>query len=108
SARRATTRLRAVPCLYVPLFPLAARLRSEPELRSEALVILEGNGPAARVAAANRLRRRSGVGARKPDCAAHRAERRHVAAAGPRLDAQADRPRPRRDLRASRAAGAAR
>src|SRR5512132_3713790 len=47
-------------CLYVPLFPLAARLRSEPELRSEALVILEGNGPAARVAAANRIARRAG------------------------------------------------
>jgi protein ImuB len=48
-------------CLYVPLFPLAARLRSEPELRSEALVILEGNGPAARVAAANRVARRVGL-----------------------------------------------
>jgi protein ImuB len=48
-------------CLYVPLFPLAARLRSEPELRSEALVILEGNGPAARVAAANRIARRAGL-----------------------------------------------
>ncbi len=48
-------------CLFVPLFPLAARLRSEPELRSEALVILEGNGLAARVAAANRLARRAGL-----------------------------------------------
>src|SRR4029453_14991784 len=41
-------------CLYVPLFPLAARLRSEPELRSEALGILEAHGPRARVTAANR------------------------------------------------------
>lgn len=48
-------------CIQVPLFPLAARLRSEPELTREALVIVEGNGNAARVVAATRLARRSGV-----------------------------------------------
>ena len=48
-------------CLVVSLFPLAARLRSEPELGREALVIVEGNGPAARVVAASRLARRAGV-----------------------------------------------
>jgi protein ImuB len=48
-------------CLVVSLFPLAARLRSEPELGREALVIVEGNGSAARVVAASRLARRAGV-----------------------------------------------
>ncbi|MEM9291265.1 MAG: DNA polymerase Y family protein [Acidobacteriota bacterium] len=48
-------------CLRVPLFPLAARLRSEPELRRESLVILEGNGAAARVIAASRSARKAGV-----------------------------------------------
>lgn len=48
-------------CLEVPLFPLAARLRSEPELGSRALVLLSGFGPAARVVAASRQARRSGI-----------------------------------------------
>jgi len=48
-------------CLLVPLFPLAARLRSEPELRREALVVVAGNGQAARVVAANRVARRAGL-----------------------------------------------
>ncbi len=47
--------------LFVPLFPLAARLRSEPELREEAVVIVEGNGSAAHVVAATRRARRAGV-----------------------------------------------
>ncbi len=50
-----------IVCLTVPLFPLAARLRSEPELRQEALAVLTGNGAAARVAAATRLARRAGI-----------------------------------------------
>ncbi|HXT52507.1 MAG TPA: DNA polymerase Y family protein [Thermoanaerobaculia bacterium] len=50
-----------VACLAVPLFPLAARLRCEPELRGEAVAILEGNGPAARVLAASRRARSAGV-----------------------------------------------
>jgi len=50
-----------VACLAVPLFPLAARLRCEPELRGEAVAILEGNGPAARVLAASRRARGAGV-----------------------------------------------
>lgn len=45
----------------MPLFPLAARLRSEPELVDEALAVLEGQGERARVTAATRLARRSGV-----------------------------------------------
>ena len=48
-------------CVLVPLFPLAARLRSEPELASQALAVLEGNGNAARVIAATRLARTAGV-----------------------------------------------
>jgi protein ImuB len=48
-------------CVAVSLFPLAARLRSEPELAREAVVIVEGNGSAARVLAASRLARRAGV-----------------------------------------------
>jgi protein ImuB len=48
-------------CIVVSLFPLAARLRSEPELAREAVVIVEGNGSAARVIAASRLARRAGV-----------------------------------------------
>ena len=39
-------------CIFVPLFPLASRLRSEPELQGDAVVIVEGNGNAARVVAA--------------------------------------------------------
>jgi len=43
-----------IACLYVPLFPLAARLRAEPELAGEIIAICEGNGAAARVVAASR------------------------------------------------------
>lgn len=48
-------------CLLVPLFPLAARLRSEPELVDQALVLVEGNGGAARIHAASRRARRAGI-----------------------------------------------
>jgi protein ImuB len=48
-------------CLLVPLFPLAARLRSEPELMGEAVAVCEGNGSAARVVAASRRAREKGV-----------------------------------------------
>jgi protein ImuB len=50
-----------IACLYLPLFPLAARLRSEPELTREALAVMEGNGNAARVVAATRLARSAGL-----------------------------------------------
>ena len=50
-----------IACLTVPLFPLAARLRSEPELDGEALAVLEGQGDRARVVAATRTARKSGV-----------------------------------------------
>ncbi len=48
-------------CLFVPLFPLAARLRAEPELKEEAVAVCEGNGSAARVVAATRKARRAGI-----------------------------------------------
>jgi len=50
-----------IACLHLPLFPLAARLRSEPELTREPLAVVEGNGNAARVVAATRLARGAGV-----------------------------------------------
>jgi len=43
------------------MFPLAARLRSEPDLRETALVVVEGNGASAHVAAATRRARTKGV-----------------------------------------------
>ena len=48
-------------CLLVPLFPLAARLRSEPALLNEALAIVEGNGSNAHVVAATRRARKKGI-----------------------------------------------
>src|SRR5438552_2434214 len=48
-------------CLFVPLFPLAARLRSEPELKGDAVAVFEGNGNAACVVAATRPARRAGL-----------------------------------------------
>lgn len=48
-------------CLFVPLFPLAARLRSEPALLNEAIAIVEGNGNNAHVVAATRRARTKGI-----------------------------------------------
>lgn len=48
-------------CLHVPLFPLAARLRSQPDLAPEPVAIFTGNGHAARVVAATRPARRAGL-----------------------------------------------
>jgi protein ImuB len=50
-----------IACLLMPLFPLAARLRSEPELAGQAVAICDGNGSAARVVAASRSARQAGV-----------------------------------------------
>ena len=50
-----------IACFYVPMFPLAARLRSEPDLASEAVVIVEGNGNAAHVVAATRRARKKAI-----------------------------------------------
>jgi protein ImuB len=48
-------------CFHVPLFPLAARLRSEPDLVQDAVAVVEGNGTAAHVVAATRRARRKGI-----------------------------------------------
>ncbi|MBW3566087.1 MAG: DNA polymerase Y family protein [Acidobacteria bacterium] len=50
-----------IACFYVPLFPLAARLRSEPELATETVAIVEGNGSRAFIAAASKRARVLGV-----------------------------------------------
>ena len=50
-----------IACLFIPLFPLAARLRAEPELAGEPVAVCEGNGSAARVVGASRPARKSGV-----------------------------------------------
>lgn len=50
-----------IAALFVPMFPLAARLRSEPELLTEALAIVEGNGNAAHIVAATRRARTKGI-----------------------------------------------
>ena len=48
-------------CFFVPMFPLAARLRSEPSLREEAVAVVEGNGGNAHVVAATRRARKKGI-----------------------------------------------
>ncbi|HJQ37349.1 MAG TPA: DNA polymerase Y family protein [Thermoanaerobaculia bacterium] len=50
-----------IACLYVPMFPLAARLRSDPELVNEAVAIFEGNGSSAHLVAATRRARTKGI-----------------------------------------------
>jgi len=48
-------------CFFVPMFALAARLRSEPDLLQEAVAIVEGNGNNAHVVAATRRARNKGI-----------------------------------------------
>lgn len=50
-----------IVCLSVPLFPLAARLRSEPDLRGKAVVIHSDAATTSRVIAASRRARDSGI-----------------------------------------------
>lgn len=50
-----------IACFFVPMFPLAARLRSEPELREEAIAVVDGSGNAAHVVAATRRARTKGI-----------------------------------------------
>lgn len=47
--------------IFVPDFPVEALLRVEPELRSQALVVLEGKAPLEKVFALNERARRAGV-----------------------------------------------
>src|SRR3954467_13905027 len=89
-------------CLLLPLFPLAARLRSEPELTREALAVMEGNGNAARVVAATRLARsaRPRPGRTPPPPPLGRPAAGPHPAAGARPLPQAGGPAARRRLRA--------
>jgi protein ImuB len=48
-------------CIFVPGFPVQALLRAEPELRTQALVVLEGKVPLQKVFAVNENARRAGV-----------------------------------------------
>ena len=48
-------------CIFVPDFPVQALLRAEPELRKQALVVLEGKVPLQKVFAVNETARRAGV-----------------------------------------------
>jgi protein ImuB len=48
-------------CIFVPDFPVEAILRAEPELRSQAVVILEGKPPLQKVFAVNEKARRAGI-----------------------------------------------
>jgi len=48
-------------CIFVPDFPVEALLRTEPELRSQALAVLEGKAPLQKVFAVNENARRAGV-----------------------------------------------
>lgn len=50
-----------IACILVPMFPLAARLRSEPDLLHEAVAIVEGNGTHAHVVAATRRARKKEI-----------------------------------------------
>jgi protein ImuB len=51
----------AFACIFVPDFPVEARLRAEPELRSQSLAVLEGKAPLQKVFAMNESARRAGV-----------------------------------------------
>ncbi len=48
-------------CIFVPDFPAEAILRAEPELRSQALAVLEGKPPLQKVFALNEKARRTGI-----------------------------------------------
>ncbi len=51
----------AFACIFVPDFPVEALLRVEPELRSQAVAVLEGKAPLQKVCAVNEKARRAGV-----------------------------------------------
>jgi protein ImuB len=51
----------AFACIFVPDFPVEALLRSEPELRSQPVAVLEGKAPLQKVFAVNENARRTGI-----------------------------------------------
>ena len=48
-------------CIYVPDFPVEAILRSEPELRSKAVAVVEGKPPLEKILGGNEDARRAGI-----------------------------------------------
>ena len=50
----------AFACIFVPDFPVEALLRAEPDLRSQALAVLEGKAPLQTIFALNEKARRAG------------------------------------------------
>jgi hypothetical protein len=48
-------------CLFVPSFPLAARLRVEPRPSELPLIVVEGSGPSARVVSVGAVARALGI-----------------------------------------------
>jgi protein ImuB len=48
-------------CIFVPDFPVEALLRAEPDLRSQAVAVLEGKAPLQKIFAVNEKARRAGV-----------------------------------------------
>src|SRR5438034_7840283 len=51
----------AFACIFVPDFPVQALLRVEPDLRSQAVAVLEGKAPLEKVFAVNEQARHAGV-----------------------------------------------
>ena len=51
----------AFACIFVPDFPVEALLRAEPDLRGQALAVLEGKAPLQTIFALNEKARRAGV-----------------------------------------------
>src|SRR6266436_2660520 len=51
----------AFACIFVPDFPVEALLRAEPDLRTQAVAVLEGKAPLQKIFAANEKGRRAGI-----------------------------------------------
>jgi len=60
-ARDDTTTVMLFACIYVPDFPIEALLRTAPELREQAVVVLDGTPPMLTVTAANAKARAAGI-----------------------------------------------
>src|SRR5712692_5865034 len=48
-------------CIFVPNFPVEALLRAEPELRSQAVAVIEGKPPLQKIVSVNAMSRDAGV-----------------------------------------------
>ena len=59
--QRPTAGFMPYACIFVPDFPVEALLRAEPELRSQAVAVLEGKPPLQKVFAVNEKARRLGI-----------------------------------------------